>query len=175
MSTTRKRTPEEVWDALEQMALDDEEERAAESDDEEAARVLALSDEALDAELSRAGIDPDGVRARGVALAETLGKSAAPAPVRRTQRTIRTRWALGLLAATLGGVALFLATRTEPGVSAGRPESPQERAMLLRDEARAACEGKSWSRCIDLLDHARDLDPEGDRAQAVQDERHSVR
>jgi len=56
-----KRSPAEVWAALETQAIRDEGER-----------VAALSDEELDAELAAQGIDPKAARARGAALAAEL-------------------------------------------------------------------------------------------------------
>src|SRR5260370_40952592 len=80
MVTPKKRTPAEAWDALENMAFDDE-----------VARVLALSDEQLDEELKESGLDPQRVRERGRALGERLRsehKSSVPdeRPVPRPPR-----------------------------------------------------------------------------------------
>jgi hypothetical protein len=56
-----KRSPEQAWKALEEMALR-----------EEGERVASLTDEELDAELAASGIDPEAARARGAALAARL-------------------------------------------------------------------------------------------------------
>jgi len=52
-------------------------------------------------------------------------------------------------------------------VASGReaaPETPNERAAReLREDARAACHGKEWVACLRRLDHAAELDPEGDK------------
>jgi len=62
MSATRgRRTPEELWKAIEeQSALDDMED------------VAALTPEELDAELAAGGTEPEAVRAEGAALAARL-------------------------------------------------------------------------------------------------------
>lgn len=58
MTTPKKRTPAETWEAIE--------------DDAEMDRILALSKDELDAELRADGFDPAVERARGVALANEL-------------------------------------------------------------------------------------------------------
>lgn len=67
--TKRTRTPREVLDAIERVDADDE-----------ADRILALSDEQLDRELSQAGFDADKVRARGreLAAAAVQGEHEGP-------------------------------------------------------------------------------------------------
>jgi hypothetical protein len=55
------RTPEETWEALE-----------AAADEDEMDRILALTDEEVDAELAAEGFDPAAERARGAALAREL-------------------------------------------------------------------------------------------------------
>ena len=60
-NTKQKRTPEEVWKAIEAMGAEDDMER-----------ILAMDDEALDRELREDGFDPEEVRARGAALAKEL-------------------------------------------------------------------------------------------------------
>lgn len=61
MNEKPKRSPAEVWEALEKEAIQ-----------EEADRVAALSAEELDAELAAQGIDPKAARERGAALAARL-------------------------------------------------------------------------------------------------------
>ena len=55
------RTPEETWAALE-----------AAADEDEMERILALTDEEVDAELAAEGFDPAAERARGATLAREL-------------------------------------------------------------------------------------------------------
>src|SRR5450755_2075478 len=59
-----KRTPEELWKAIEAQAAEDEIER-----------FLAMSDEEIDDELRAHGGDPEQIRKDGVALADKLGKA----------------------------------------------------------------------------------------------------
>ena len=56
-----RRTPEQVWKALEELAATDEMDR-----------IIALTDGELDAELRDSGFDPAKVRADGVAFVATL-------------------------------------------------------------------------------------------------------
>src|SRR5438046_596985 len=65
MTPKRKRTPEEIFDILEQQAAEDE-----------ARRILALSDEDLDRELYDLGFDPAAERAWGRALGERAVRQA---------------------------------------------------------------------------------------------------
>ncbi len=60
-----KRTPEEVWKAIVKGAEDDEIDR-----------VLAMSDQEVDAELRAHGGDPEKIRREGAALAAKLGADA---------------------------------------------------------------------------------------------------
>jgi hypothetical protein len=62
MNGTRGKPPRpDLFERIEQQAMNDE-----------AERILALTDEELDAELAAAGLDPAGVRARGRALGAEL-------------------------------------------------------------------------------------------------------
>src|SRR5260370_1538437 len=122
MVTPKKRTPAEAWDALENMAFDDEVER-----------VLALSDEQLDEELKESGLDPQRVRERGRALGEQLrsehkssvpderpvpppprarllsreGVDERPPPSARVRIAKRVRW-VAALAAALSATAIAM-------------------------------------------------------------------
>jgi hypothetical protein len=57
----RRRTPEETWKALEDLAAE-----------EDTRRIAALTDEELDAELAESGFDPAKVRAEGAVFAAAL-------------------------------------------------------------------------------------------------------
>lgn len=61
MSSKKKPSPDEAWDALEGASLE-----------EEAARITALSDSELDRELARHGLDPKAIRARGAMIGKGL-------------------------------------------------------------------------------------------------------
>src|SRR5438552_1621605 len=87
MTPKRKRTPEEIFDILEQQAAEDE-----------ARRILALSDEDLDRELYDLGFDPAAERAWGRALGERAMRQARQ--VRRAGEVAVAR------KPTLGGVTL---------------------------------------------------------------------
>lgn len=54
-----------------------------------------------------------------------------------------------------------------PPTIAPEPPSPLDRARALRADAMEACERAAWRACLDGLDRARGLDPEGDLAPAV--------
>jgi hypothetical protein len=171
-SDAKKRTAEEAWDALEQMSVDDEVDR-----------VLSLSDEELDAELARGGVDPDKVRARGEALAARMATSDVQRPenvvrLENTKRpdkgrapaSLRVRWVAWLAAAAVSGsAATFAVVNANPGLVAHPPPPPD--AARLREDGLTACDRHDWARCLELLDQAKELDPEGDRSPHIQDAR----
>jgi len=124
----KKLAPDEAWDALEKMAADDEVER-----------VLALSDEDLDAELGKTGANPERVRQRGEDLGRRLvaERGAREAAGRRkgSAGTSRRRWVAWLAAATLGtAVVTVLAMNVGTIVAATVPP---------RDTATASSSGVS--------------------------------
>jgi hypothetical protein len=183
----KKRTPEEAWKALETMSVDDEVDRA-----------LGLSDAELDAELAAGGLDPKRVRERGNALGEQLEqrieeKAKARAKATNAQTPVsheppsepagtaggadappkvvpfrRARW-VALLAAALGGGAVVAMS------GGGLPtRSALDRANELRASASKACAAGQWRACLDALDQAKGLDPDGDRTDAVREERRAA-
>jgi hypothetical protein len=118
MTRDQKRAPEEVWDALVKMALEED------VDD-----VSTLSDAELDAKLAAEGFDPKKIRERGRELGARLAAGEAepvgagwvsepppPAPVRMLTR--RSLWLLAAaLAALIGGgvtVAVGAWSKHEP-------------------------------------------------------------
>jgi hypothetical protein len=192
----RKRTPAELWTAIERVA-----------DEAELARIDALGDEELDRELRQAGIDPDA--AAGV-VKEGLSRSRAPAPLGVTSAEARSqpapsasrntpgprgsrganepraravRWvAWAAAAALVGAVALVLARRDDgvaqpaPADAAPRdPEAQRREAARLRAEASDACARSQWTRCEENLDQARALDPAGEADPSVARLRDAVR
>jgi hypothetical protein len=173
--STRRLQPDEAWDALEKMALDDE-----------AERVGALSDEEIDAELASEGLDPKALRARGAALAAKL-KAAVPAPVVelgvKARLPARKRWVALLAAATLAAVALAVAVPTVVIIAERRglwpgdtmvSAPPRKDAAELRRDALIACHEQRWHDCLRGLDEARGLDPKGEESQDVKDARREI-
>jgi hypothetical protein len=127
MSRTRKPTPEEILETLEQQAAEDE-----------AKRILALSDEELDRELADVGFDPKAERAWGRAIAERTvrppdegvgegGAWAAVVPI-APQKAATPRWVLLLVAAialaVLGGGGAYVAAH-----SSRHDEEPRPRVV----------------------------------------------
>jgi hypothetical protein len=166
----RKRTPEEVLEAIEEADAADE-----------AERILALSDEEIDRELVEAGFDPEELRAQGRELGEKLERQMdarkaegakagamvdgahgaqvvelSEAPPRRAKRA---RWVV-LLAAALAAIAVGLVPAVSM-VGQGRPSSA-ERAAALRQRATRECAEKKWQECLGDLDAAKRLDPAGE-------------
>jgi hypothetical protein len=161
-----KKTPEEAWDALEQMRVDDEVDR-----------VLGLSEAQLDAELKDAGADPAKVRARGEAIGRELdAKRAAtkkhvnggagkdvPAKPEKGPSGLRRRWiAWGVPAVAAAGWLAFQLTSRPPLVA-----HPAPTAAELRDEGLAACTRSDFTECAKKLDEAKELDPDGERAPRI--------
>jgi hypothetical protein len=186
-----KPSPEQIWQRLVDEAGEDEVERAA------SVRVAQA-----EKDLAEAGFDVAAERAKATALLAELGsvppvsgkvaiaghdKPTGAGQVRRMEpaanvvspvvaqarASTRLVW---LVAALLAGLALFLALRKNepPPVAQPRPESSQQRAADFRDEAVVACDRHAWSQCLELLNEARALDPEGDRAERVQDLRRAA-
>jgi len=171
MSTEKKKlAPDEAWDALEKMAVDDEVER-----------VLALSDEDLDAELAKTGANPERVRQRGDDLGRRLvaGREASKGVAASASRR---RWVAWLAAATLGAVvAAVLAMNAGTVVAWFRPvpigpddagivprqPPPQELAESLRGRARSECSRGELDGCKRDLDEASALDPAGEARPEV--------
>ena len=183
MSTPKKKlAPDEAWDALQKMAVDDEVER-----------VLALSDEDLDAELGKTGANPERVRQRGEDLGRKLvaEREAREAGKGRTGAagTSRRRWVAWLAAATLGaGVVTVLAMNVgtivawfgpvpigpDDGGVFPRQPPPQELAESLRSRARSECSLGELDGCQRDLDEARALDPAGEARPEVVELRKTI-
>jgi hypothetical protein len=165
MVTLKKRTPAQAWDALENMAFDDEVDR-----------VLALSDEQLDAELKESGLDPQRVRERGQALGEQLRsehKSSVadarpvPAPPRaRVLVTKRVRWVAALAAALSATGIAMMSGPVLVGHSHAPSKADLEKAQELRTRAMPECVAGHWQACLDGLNAAHALDPDGESVEA---------
>ena len=157
-----KLTDSELWDALEEDALDDEMEA-----------VLAKTPEERRRDLREAGFDLDKVHAQADALVAEPTRPAKVVPL----RPWRKRLAIGLptVAALAAGIALVMDLTGPELPTQGRPDDPPAvRAEALRRDARGACGAKSWKVCLDRLNEARDLDPGGDQAPEIQALRRSA-
>jgi hypothetical protein len=141
---------------------------------DEAARILAMDDTALDEDLRAGGLDPAAVRAKGRALGEQLEKAAS-----RARRVKLAKGAAIVAAVVAGAVTALLLTRKPaertlpplPGFVGGNEgpnvSAPRPTPDTLRLRASEACAAQDWKRCLQLLDDAKDGDPEGDRAPEV--------
>lgn len=173
MSTEKKKlAPDEAWDALEKMALDDEVER-----------VLALSDEELDDELEKKGANPARVRQRGEDLGRRL--EAEREAARRRKASVapsRAPWVAWLVAASLGGGVVTAVTMNYGAIMARlrpvpigpddagalpRPSPEQQLAASLRSRAYSDCTLGKLDACRQKLDEARGLDPAGEAGSDV--------
>jgi DNA-directed RNA polymerase specialized sigma24 family protein len=114
------------------------------------------------------------------ALAEELGtnENALRVKTHRKRALLEKHW-VRYAAFGLPGLALILlmieAAQPPPPVGAARPwtgtpdePTPEEQAAALRANAEHACGAAQWQECLDKLDEARGLDPDGDNAPKVQ-------
>ena len=179
MSGTKKKlAPHEAWDALEKMAVDDEVER-----------VLALSDEALDAELEKGSANPARVRQRGEDLGRRLAQERDASRRRASAAPSRAPWVAWLVAASLGGAtvtvvatnygAIMARFRPVPigpddGGSLPRRTPDQELAAQLRSRAYSDCTLEWFVACRQKLDQARDLNPAGEASSDVMELRKTL-
>lgn len=176
---TPRRTAEETWRALEAIEEDD----SAEME-----RILALSPAALDRELAEAGVDPTAVDTLGDECARMAAPTVArPAIAKKRRAPTRT---LLLLAAVLALAVLAVLAR--PGGEIARwlhpavigpdradpnwltLEQARARARALRGDAHEACARERWQACREDLDEAKRLDPAGDAANVVQQDRQAA-
>lgn len=147
-----KRNPQDILDDIERSDVDD----AAE-------RVAAMTPDERRAELVAAGFTVEELNAKADALA---------AKMRGGRRTARRRpvaaiVAAGLAAAAAGAVLVAY-------VGNGQVGAPRPDAATLRREGLDACRNGSWQPCLDKLDEAREIDPDGDRTPEVQAARRSA-
>jgi hypothetical protein len=159
MSDKREpRTPAEVLEALE--------------DEAEADRILGLSDEELDKELAAEGVDPEAVRERGKAFAEKLMQQHAPGEPEKVRPLRRRGSARGSAMVWISGAALAAASvaaviSTQPPPprppAAGAPAD----AVGLRRRAADDCAAGRWSACLEDLNRAEELDPDGAKDPGV--------
>jgi|HubBroStandDraft_4_1064222.scaffolds.fasta_scaffold526264_2 hypothetical protein len=156
-----KLTDSELWDALEEDALDDEMEA-----------VLAKTPEERRRDLREAGFDLDKVHAQADALVAEPTRPAKVVALRPWRR--RLAIALPTAVALAAGIALVMNLSGPEVVGHGRDDPPAVRAEALRREARDACGARNWPICLDRLNQARALDARGDEAPEIQALRRSA-
>ncbi len=182
MTDPHKRSPAEVWRALEKA-----------STDAEVGRIDAMTDDELDAELRAAGIDPadaakigvdvlatvpassDGGVASGVP-ARTGGSEAKPTRDEAPRGRRSVYWIAGLAAAAVVIGVMVTRPSSGPWVGTGHPETEAalKKAADLRERAFGACDQGYWAACEDALNAARTLDPAGEAAPRVVAARRSI-
>jgi hypothetical protein len=157
-----KLTDSELWDALEEEAVDDEMEA-----------VLAKTPEERRRDLREAAFDLEKVHAQADALVAEPTRPAKVVALRPWRK--RLAIALPTAAALAAGIALVMNLSGPEVVGHGRPDDPPAvHAEALRREARDACGARSWPVCLDRLNQARALDPSGDEAPDIQALRRSA-
>jgi DNA-directed RNA polymerase specialized sigma24 family protein len=122
----------------------------------------------------------EGEKLEAIAAEEKVPAARVRQRVSRMRRWMKERWAAELAAvAMLGALALaawwLLHGRSEPPVArdlpmptiSPEPSEPVQKARALRADALRACDRSEWRTCLDGLDQARGLDPEGDVAPVV--------
>lgn len=123
----------------------------------------------------------EGEKLEAIAAEEQVPAARVRQRVSRMRRWMKERWTAELAAVamlTLIALAAWWILRGEekpttdkgplaPPTIAPEPPSPLERARALRADALRACDRGAWRVCLDGLDEARGLDPEGDREPAV--------
>ncbi len=144
MTESRKRSPADVWRALEKAGADAELER-----------VGAMSGDEVDAELRAAGVDP----AEAAKIGEDIVAAAPASTAPRDRRRILWVAALGMAAVI---VAVFLAWPRPAPEIASPPTPEQQQAAKMRDDAIDACKELRWDACEEGLNAATALDPEGE-------------
>lgn len=122
----------------------------------------------------------EGEKLEAIAAEEKMPAARVRQRVSRMRRWMKERWTAELAAvavlAALAVAAWWLLRREVPTTDKGpdvqptitpEPPSPLERARVLRADALKACDRGEFQPCLDGLDAARGLDPEGDRAPEI--------
>jgi hypothetical protein len=157
-----KLTDSELWDALEEDAIDDEMEA-----------VLAKTPEERRRDLREAGFDLEKVHAQADALVAEPTRPAKVVVLHPWRK--RVAIALSTAAALAAAIGVIAQMSTPAIVGHGRPDDPPAvRAEALRRDARDACGARRWPTCLERLNQARALDPAGDEAPEIQALRRSA-
>jgi DNA-directed RNA polymerase specialized sigma24 family protein len=128
----------------------------------------------------------DGEKLESIAASEQVPAARVRQRVSRMRRWMKERWAAELGAAavllTLVLVGWWWLRRPSEDTPVAHPDkprpsssfeapSPLEDARALRDKALDDCARAAWDACLDGLDKARALDPDGDKAPRIGDAR----
>jgi hypothetical protein len=142
------------------------------ADKAERERIKALSEQEIDEELLKAGIDPnEAAKLVERAVEQERSKQAVPAtvptPPRASAKVVPLRrWAPVWFGAAAAAAAVLIAlARSQPvNVASGRDTGTADipRAVFLRQQAYAACDEKRWTACSAALDEAARIDPESE-------------
>jgi DNA-directed RNA polymerase specialized sigma24 family protein len=118
----------------------------------------------------------EGEKLEAIAAEEKVPAARVRQRVSRMRRWMKERWAAELAAVamlTVLALAAWWLFREErqgpdaPPTIAPEPPTPLDRARTLRADALKACDRGEWRPCLDGLDQARGLDPDGEQAPAV--------
>lgn len=117
----------------------------------------------------------EGEKLEAIAAEEKVPAARVRQRVSRMRRWMKERWLAELAAAAalvILGLVLWRLLRKEEPITQPRPEPvptaapvpPREldRARTLRELAFESCDRAAWQECLDRLDEARALDPDGD-------------
>ena len=189
MSEQRKRSPAKAWEAAQREALRAEGKRVAAMSDE--ALDASLEAKGVDAKAARergAALAAKLMAQRQGAPAEAQPQEPAKvvsfeaAREKKRGRSVAW-WTLAAAAAALvlgGGGATLVALESReptpqgpPVPSQAQPEPPpsaiaQQDPQALRKLAKLDCNAGDWSDCLQKLDRANDLDPQGNLGWDVQ-------
>jgi DNA-directed RNA polymerase specialized sigma24 family protein len=129
----------------------------------------------------------EGEKLDAIAEEERVPAARVRQRVSRMRRWMKERWAAELAAVAMLAILALAAwwllhdpappeahDAPLPGIVPEAP-NPLDRARALRADALRACDRGDWATCLDGLDAAKALDPDGDRAPAVEGARAGAR
>jgi len=142
-------TAEEIWELASEPSIDFE-----------FHHVLAMSDDEIRASLASRGHD--------LRVLEAEAKVMFGLPRKRS--TFRAGYigagAVATLSALAAGVMAVASGPAQTVITAATAASPPQSASDVAEQMRfaafRACDNGEWQRCLDLLDQARAIDPQGD-------------